>query len=445
MKNLITAISVLSLAIFLLGTIACGGGDATPAITPDPISEPTPSLTSNPTPSTTPSPTQVATVPPEPSGDIVITIGNLTDLTGVSSSAMETINLGLEDIVEYYNNQNLIPGIELKVIHYDGQYNSELDLNGYEWLKEKGADVIFTAIPTVPVALKPYLEKDDIVLFTVVPSKEEVVDGGYIFAPGSPLGEDLGYTLLDWIAENDPVFPQDRPAKIGGAFWDETYGIAILDGAEQYANDHPDQFEWTGTHLTPYTFTWEEQVDLLIDCDYVIPPIPMNRFVQQYREAGGAAKFIGTHAHDAFLGSVRSADLWDEMDKMLFIRASEMWVEEDSTIVTLMLDLLKENHPGRVAEVIQSGCGYLTGYNYCVMLELIREAVLLVGEHNFDSQAIFDAAKTFSIKLDDVERETLSDDSRLSINYLVMYELNAAEKKLFRVGPKWNPVVHVPE
>ncbi len=441
MKNSIAALSAIALLIFVLGTIACGAGDSTPAVTPDP----TLSLAPDPTPISTPSPTQVATIQPEPAGDVVITIGNLTDLTGVSSSAMETINLGLEDIVKYYNDQNMIPGIELKVIHYDGQYNPQLDLHGYEWLKDEGVDVIFTAIPTAPIALKPYLEKDDIVLFTVVPSKEAVVPGGYIFASGSPFGEDLGYTLLQWIAENDSDFPQDRPSKVGGTFWIETYGSAILNGAEQYANDHPDQFEWTGTYLTNYTFTWEEQVEALLDCDYVIPPIPMSSFIQQYREAGGAAKFLGTHAHDAFLGSVDSADLWDEMDKMLFIRASEMWIEEDSTIVNLMRDLLYENHPERAQEVIQSGCGYLTGYNYSVMLELIREAVSLVGAKNFDSQAIFDAAKAFSLTLDDIERETLSDGSRMSINYLVMYELNAAEKNLLRVEPKWNPVVHAPE
>lgn len=439
------ALSALALFILVLGTVACGGGDSTPIVTPDSTSEPTPSLTPDLTPVSTPSPTQVATVEPVPSGDVVITVGNLTDLTGVSSSAMETINMGLDDIVEYYNEENLIPGVELKVIDYDGQYNPEMDLYGYESLKDQGADVIFTAIPTAPIALKPYLETDDIVLFTVVPTKEEVVPGGYIFAPGSPFGEDLGYTLLQWIAENDPDFPLDRPANVGGTFWIETYGSAILHGAEQYANDHPDQFIWTGTYLTSYTFVWDEQIEALMDCDYVIPPIPMSSFIQQYREAGGLAKFIGTHAHDAFLGSVNDGDLWNEMDKMLFIRASEMWIEEDSTIVNLMRDLLYENHPQMAEEVIQSGCGYLTGYNYSVMLELIREAVLSVGAKYFDSQAIFDAANTFSHTLDGIERETLNDGSRLSINYLVMYELNAAEKNLFRVGPKWYPVVHMPE
>ncbi|NQT74268.1 MAG: hypothetical protein HQ553_16105, partial [Chloroflexi bacterium] len=60
---------------------------------------------------------------PETPPDVVITIGNLSDLTGVSSNAMVYINMALDDLIKYYNENNLIPGVRLNVITYDGQMN----------------------------------------------------------------------------------------------------------------------------------------------------------------------------------------------------------------------------------------------------------------------------------------------------------------------------------
>ncbi len=374
----------------------------------------------------------------------VITIGNLTDRTGPAASAMEVMNTCLEDIVEYYNRENEIPGVELRVVHYDGQYDPAKDVPGYQRLKQEGADVIFTAVASSVVTLQPRLEKDDFVIFTVAPNREAIKPNGYVFVPGSPLSEDLGYSLLKWVADNDPDFPKDRPAKVGGAFWAEAYGSQILEGAKSYANAHPDQYRWEEGYLVDFSFNWSAQVEGLRNCDYVIPPVPLNAFVEQYRNAGGGATFIGTHAHDAFIYQIDRANLWEEVDGMYFLRASEWWTDEDSSMVDLMKKLLVENHPGRVDEIKRAGNGYLTGYNYNVMLQMIKGAVETGGSGSFDTKALFDAADSFSMTIDGIERESLSGGERISINYLMMYELRADGKDLFRVEPKWNPVVSAP-
>ncbi len=379
------------------------------------------------------------------SSERVITIGNLTDQTGPAASAMSIIDTSLEDMAHYYNEQNLIPGITFRVVHYDGQYDSALDVPGYQKLKQEGADVIFTGVSSSVMTLKPRLERDEIILFTVAPTSAAVNPPGNVFVPGSPLSEDLSYTLLKWVSENDPDFPQDRSAKVGGAFWAEVYGDMILTGAKEYATTHPEQYDWVDGYLASFSFDWGTEVEGLKECDYVIPPIPMNSFAQQYRNAGGKAKFIGTHAHDAFIDQIDKADLWDEMDGMYFIRASEWWTDEDSSMVKMMGDLLKQNHPGRVDEIRRMGNGYLCGYNFHVMFQIIAEAVELVGPDNFGPQAIIEAAESFSLTIDDVERERLSENERVCINYLTMYELRADGKDLFRVEPKWNPVVSCPK
>ncbi len=149
---------------------------------------------------------------------VTITIGNLTDLTGVSANAMSVIDMALEDLVRYYNQENLIPGVELKVVNYDGQTDPSRDIPGYEWLRQKGADLIHSPVTATASILKPFLEEDNLLLFSESASGEALIPPGYVFAP-TAASEDLAYTLLRWVAENDWDYKSNGPAKIGAADW----------------------------------------------------------------------------------------------------------------------------------------------------------------------------------------------------------------------------------
>ena len=283
-------------------------------------------------------------------------------------------------------------------------------------------------------------------MFTVSPSKEGVEPGGPIFVPGSPFHEDLAYSLLHYLQEIDPDFPQDRPAKVGGAMWAESMAISTLTGAETYAKSHPDKYQWMGGYLPPITtFTWGPEVAALKDCDYIVPPVFLNNFIREYRNADYTARFIGTHSHDAFIGLLAKANLWDQADGTIFLRASELW-DQDTLTVNLMKELLQEYRtPSEAEEIRGSGSGYLSGYNFYIMLELIADAVELAGPEGFGTEAIYEAAESFTLEIDGIEREIFSDTRRLSINYLVPYELKAAEKDEFRIGTEWYPLIHMPE
>ena len=52
---------------------------------------------------------------------MTITIGNHTNKTGIAANAMQYKDMALKDVVEYYNENNLIPGVEVKVVEYDNQ------------------------------------------------------------------------------------------------------------------------------------------------------------------------------------------------------------------------------------------------------------------------------------------------------------------------------------
>lgn len=310
----------------LLALAACAGGEEEE---PPPLARPMATVE------------EPAEIPTEP---VVITIGNLTDLTGPGASGLTPVNMALKDLTAHYNEQDLIPGVRFKVIAYDGQWDPARDMPGYEWLREKGADLIITPSTTVPITLKPRVDSDEVVLFALATNKDAFLPPGYVFN----LGVDpqyQGYTTLKWIAENDWDYSTKGPAKVGGAGWSQPYSEGFLAAMEEYCLVHPDQFEWEGGYLTNFSFAWGSEVEALRDCDYVYPGMVMMNFVREYRAAGSTeAKFVGSDPQAAFFGQVDDAELWDEIDGMLFLKSSRWWNEE-CEMVSLAKQLLHAYHP----------------------------------------------------------------------------------------------------
>lgn len=279
-------------------------------------------------------------------------------------------------------------------------------------------------------------------MFSVAPIDAALEPPGYVFVPGYTRTETLAYTSLAWIAENDGDFPHERPARVGGAAWDEPFANAFLRGAEEYCRAHPEQFRWQGTYLTDFAFTWDAEVQALIDCDYVFPPMIMTSFIAQYRDSGGSAKLFGTDGQAAFLNLIDDADIWDMVGGMLIIRPSRWWNEE-SEVTQLAKRLLYENHPDEADEIIRSGSSYQIVYSIYIMLELIKGAVEAAGAEHFDSQALYDAAQSFSLTVDGC-RHSFSEMKRTSADSLAMYELRAEGKDLYRLHSEWYPIVVEP-
>ena len=386
--------------------------------------------------------TEKATQEPELTDEVVITIGNLSDLTGAGANAMEIINMALDDVVTYYNQTILPPGVTIKVETYDGQYDSSKNIPGYEWLKEKGADLIFTPMPAAPRILKSRVDRDEVVLFAIAADKEGILPPGYVFNLGT-VPENNGYTFLKWIAENDWDYQTDGPAKIGGACWIGSALEKAQEAMRDYAEAHPDQFEWVGSFAANHTFIWGPEVAALKDCDYVATPTVWPSFVKEYRNAGYTAKFIGDDSHMAFLRLIDDANLWDEIDKTLVVRVTRWWNEE-GTIIDLTTDLLKKNHPSSVEDIKQAGSGYMAMHQLNQMLEIIAEAIETTGPENFSSQALYEAAKSYSQIVDGTQHGSFSETKRDVVDAYAIYEVRAANKDIFRMHDDWLPTMREP-
>ncbi len=412
--------SIMVLLLLLLPMVACGGDDdEATGITP------------------------TSTETGQSCEEFVITIGNLTDITGVSSNAQEVINLALEDLVNYFNDENLIPGIELKIVTYDGQFDPARDISGYEWLKQKGADLLVSGVTSTPITLKPIVDDDQMLLFSLSGALETLTPQGYVFAPAS-LAEHEGLTLMKWIAENDWDYQTKEPATIGAAFWGEPNAQAFIEQAEAYAKAHPDQFDWVDTFTTQVgSFIWTAEADALKDCDYVFTNAPIVAFVREYRNAGGTGKLIGGGPHVALMRLVDDANLWDEIDGMLFVTPSQWWGEKGE-LIELREQLLYENHPDRAEEIKRMGGAYNALDNFYVVLDIIRIAAENVGPANVDSAALYEAANSYSLVADGVERYSFGETKRYACNVYSICEAQEELRDLVRIEPEWIPTVTEP-
>lgn len=384
-----------------------------------------------------------ATIAPTSVGPVEITVGVISDKTGSTAQVMQVVDSALDDLVEYFNENGLIPSAELDVIYYDGQYDPANDIPGYERLKEQGADVIFANLSNTAVTLKSRADDEEMVIFSLFASEQASDPPGWVFCMNVPISA-YAQTMLQWIAENDWDWQTNGPAIVGGAGWTGPLWQEIQQGADAYCSAHPEQFEWIGGYLTDFAMTWGPEVDALKDCDYIIPPgVGLITFAREYRQAGGTATFLCFESQAAVLGLAAQAAGWDALDGSLFALPNRWW-NEDAELSNLTNQLLNENHPDSAESIRNSGASYIGGITeWYGVLMIIAETVNRVGAENFNSQTLYDTATSFSMAYGDCPEWNFTKNKRTSWNYVGIYELSAEEQDLMRRDPDWYPIVEI--
>ena len=374
-----------------------------------------------------------------------IRIGVISDKTGASANVMQMVDSALDDLVAYFNAEELIPGVTLEVIYYDGQYQPANDIPGYERLKEQGADIIFANLSNTAVTLKPRADSDEIPVFSLFASEAAIDPPGWVFCMNVPIST-YAWTMLQWIAENDWDWQTLGPARVGGAGWTGPLWEEIQKGAETYCAAHSEQFEWEGGYLTDFAMTWGTEVEALKDCDYVIPPgVGLVTFAREYHKAEGKAKFICFESQAAVLGMAIQAAGWDALDGSLFALPNRWW-NEDAELSNLANRLLNENHPESADSIRNSGASYIGGITeWYGVLMVVAETVDRVGAQNFASQSLYDTITSFSMAFDDCPEWGFDEEKRTSWNYVGIYELSGTDQDLMRRDPDWYPLAGIPD
>jgi ABC-type branched-subunit amino acid transport system substrate-binding protein len=375
---------------------------------------------------------------------VTIVIGNLSDMTGPASSALIPINYALQDLAKYYNDNNLIPGVTFKVVSWDSQYNPARDVPGWDWIKSKKAVVAYTALPTTVADLASYAERDQIPLWALSYAEGILDPPGWVFLANCPESNLLN-PLLQWIPENDPNFPADRPAKIGTAGWDEPYAISARNAIKTYCQAHPDKWDYVNGYLIPQGGTdWTSVVAGLKNCDYVWPPSTgtgVPTFMRQLRDSGWDGTFIGTDAHEAYMNLIIDTMGWAGVDGTLADSPTRWWTEEaQSQIVTLARQLLQANHPDKFNEFVYAGIGYIGGFQQTyAFFDVLKATIDAVGAANFSGQAFYNTAISFSEQWPGYGEWNFTATKRYTWNYVGIYKWEASAQNVVRIVDPWLP------
>jgi len=380
--------------------------------------------------------------------EMVITIGEMTDLTGPASPAIISLHYALEHMVKYYNEEGLIPGVKFDIVSWDTKYDPARDLPGYDWVRERGAELIVAVPPPTGVALKSFADIDKFPIVSLSTNMPMLEPPGWIFAMSNPHFM-MMKTFLKWISEEDPDFPTDRPAKIGLVGWSEPAIIEDHRAVAEYCQDHPDKFEYVCHYIVPFgTLSWSGEVEKLKDCDYIeAKGFPtgaiINEFINKgYRTNSKGIFDVGTAA--SYRGFLVDQCGWERLDGLLTPNMSLMW-NEPTPLVNLAKELLHTYQPDKAKEWIYAGLAYVGGIlNLVATFQILEQAIEEVGAENFDGQAFYDAAIKYKTGGPLWEGYPsgwgFSETKRYLADHVAIYQFSAEAEDLVWIGG-WVPLV----
>jgi ABC-type branched-subunit amino acid transport system substrate-binding protein len=375
---------------------------------------------------------------------VTITIGELTGLTGIASSALIPVHYAMMDVARYYNDEKLIPGVKIKVVAYDNKSDPARDVPGYAWCKERGAELIIAPLSTTAEILTHFAEKDKLPIMALASTMLAIEPPGWVFNTSCPPRYETN-TLLRWVSEEHWDYTKGIH-KFGLVGWNLPNVVEIETAIKEYCQAYPDKFEWVGSFLAPAgTMAWSSQVEELKDCDYICTTgSPMATFMKQFQSAGYSATFLGVSAASAYRSSLVDELGYEALDGTLFANES-LWWNESTPIVDLAKELLYRYHDSSEAEeIMNAGSGYVGATQQMVaVLEILSQAVAEVGAENFNSQAYYDAAlkyKTEGSMWEGYPQWGFSQTKRYLTDHMVIYEFSAEAQDLVRVSG-WVPLV----
>ncbi|MBM4462737.1 MAG: ABC transporter substrate-binding protein [Chloroflexi bacterium] len=379
-------------------------------------------------------------------GRVTITIGELTDFTGPAGPACKPIHYVIEDIPRYYNEENLIPGVKVKIAAYDTKTDPARELIGYEWCKGRGAKVVISYMPGAAEVLKPFAERDKVVIAALGALPSVFEPPGWVFGFSNTQFWAMK-SLLQWVSDSLWDYDTQRIPKIGLAGWSDPSSHNLDKAIKEYVEKHPGKFDYMGGYFSAVgTTIFKGTTEKLKDCDYITSGsgMAMPYILRELRAIDSKARLIdATGSVGSFKGFYVDLVGWEIIDGTLFTNQSIYW-NESTPIVDLAKTLLHQYRPSEAEEIIKAGVGYVgAAHQTTAILEVLQQAIQKVGTENFDGQAYFDAAigyKTTSAMWEGYPEWGFSQTKRYLMDHNVIYEFSAREQDLLRITD-WLPMV----
>ena len=383
----------------------------------------------------------------EGGGKVTIHIGQLTDLTGPGAPALKQITYITEDMIRYYNDENIIPGVRLKLDAYDTQFNPARYSLGYDWCKQKGDDVVITIIGDAPLMLKPFAARDKVVLAAMGAVDELFTPPGWVFGFSDTV-QQASKVLLHWIVENDwPNKGQGTP-KIAIVGWNDTQSVNEADTIEAYVKSHPDEYEYVDRLITPVgTMTFTSEAKRLKDegCDYVaiVAGNIFSPVLRDLRAAGSQATVLDCIASmGSFVRMHVQMVGWDLLDGQYSTSNSFAWSDPSDPIVQLATTLVHRYRSSEATELMVGNTYVGPAAMMVAILEILQQAVGNMGAENFNGQAYYDAAidyKTMSSIWENYPEFSFSEMRRKLMDHSVISGFKGGDVKDYVTISGWLP------
>ena len=380
----------------------------------------------------------------EGDGKETIVIGNLTDMTGPGATALVPMTWALQDMVNEINEQELIPGVTLKVENYDTALDSARFIPGYEWLKGKGAQVMVSVFSDCSETLKPYAERDKIAILGMATTEPMIEDPGWVFG-FCPPNRYCVRLLMQWLSDKWEADGKTGKPKIATVGWADSWGTDQERGAREYCEAHPDDLEYVGAYLAPVgTLTWSGEVAETKDCDYINlsanGALQPATFIDEYFQKGGTGTFVSTEAPSAYVGYITESAGWEAVDGHFNVQTWGWW-NLPWPKVEYAKEVLQRYHPDEADELTRSGMGYLGGgLMQLFALEILVEAVNSVGVGEFDGQAYYDTAVDYTKTWEGFSERGFTETRRYVSQHNIVLEWRADQEDLVKVSD-WLPVI----
>lgn len=367
--------------------------------------------------------------------EVTIVIGEVTDLTGATSISLRPVHYAFKDVARYFNEEDLIPGVELKVATFDTSYNPAKDVPGYEWCRERGAELIMAALPITAEVLKPFAERDRVAVVSVSSTDPIIEPPGWVFTFSAPMGPEVK-TLLKWISENHWDYQaEERAPTVGFLGWRVPAGLVLDHAFTEYIEAHPDKFEYGGSALAPGgTMHFMAEAEQVKDCDYIVfIGITGAWFIRDYLAKGfDRAVFVGVGGTTSLRGFIVDMVGWEAVDGILTLEVCRQ-LGEPYPMVELAEELLRRYRRDEADELIRTGNGYTSAVaNIYAMFQILQKAIEEAGAETFDGQAYYDAAVDFEVQREGYPRWYFTETDRSCIHDMAVYEWSAEKEDLVR-------------
>ena len=393
-------------------------------------------------------------------GKVTIVIGNMTDLTGWGAPALAPMTDALHDLVDEVN-AGLAPeielpeGVELKVIDYDTAFNTSRFVPGYEWLKEKGAQVIVSVFNDCSETLKPLAAMDNIAILGMATSVPMVEPPGWVFAFSAPARWEVKL-MLKWIGDQWEAagkYETEGKPTIATVGWNDAWGTDNERGAREYCAAHSDKFDYVGSYMAPLgAMTWSGEDSKTLDVDYVQTAangatMPAT-FWAEYKAKGGTGINFDTESLSAYKGYITEYAGWPAWDGKLNVQAWGWWNLTQWPEVKYVKDVLYKYHSKAEAdERVNAGMGYLGGGSMQLFaLESVVAAIEAAIEEtgsaeNFNGQFYYDTAINYMADWAGAMRG-FTPDRRYAVDEMIVLRWDAEAEDLIMISDGWLPLVH---